>query len=221
MSWIANAEAGSSVRAKLNVLIVPISSVAISSPVEYVDIALPAGYAAFQLLINQLAFDTADNLAGAFSSDGGTTFDNDASNFDTYQASGRITKSAMDQSHNGVADVTGCDALADFRMYSAILSPDSSIRGSGTLIIDPGSASSFPTVQFKSVSVQHDPFDVVPWLVWMSSSLSYNLLATTPPTVGRRNLLRLQPQGNDDCNPPTSGELITSGQFHLFGIPSA
>src|SRR6266404_3198838 len=96
MVWIANGEAGSSVRGKLNSLSIPISSVSISSPVEYVDITLPSGYTYFVLnattitLVDGSVAPITDSLIGCFSFDGGVTFVADSINNDSYLVAGSV-----------------------------------------------------------------------------------------------------------------------------------
>jgi hypothetical protein len=54
--------------------LIPISTTTISSPVNYVDITLPAGYSAFRLVLSSLAIETGAAFWGAFSQDGGSTW---------------------------------------------------------------------------------------------------------------------------------------------------
>jgi hypothetical protein len=79
MSWISDGEAGSSVRAKLNSLMVPIGDpIVVSSPVNKVDISLPTvGYGrTFCLRFDGVRIDTGDLLGLLASPDAGATFYN-------------------------------------------------------------------------------------------------------------------------------------------------
>jgi len=63
--------------------IVSLSGGAITTPVAYIDTALPAGYAYFDLWANDIAFDIADNLVFRTSEDGGATFHTGALDYQT------------------------------------------------------------------------------------------------------------------------------------------
>lgn len=210
MSWIANAEAGSSVRAKLNSLMIPISSVTISSPVEYIDIALPSGYSDFRLTgsdiwLTDQTFAGRDFIAGAVSTDAGATFFCDSSNTDTYRNRELImTTTAGDPAYNVFDDslayiTVGNGNIFDFELW-----------------IVPGSAARGPRLRaFAAIELLNGPslaggFEIV----------ALNPAATTPPVYARVNLLRLLPYGHGDCDPPTSDETFASGHLALFGTPS-
>jgi hypothetical protein len=66
--------------------LVPISTTTISSPVNYVDLALPSGYSAFRMVVTNLvvAGGAAASPYGAFSEDGGVTWLDDWVGFVAY-----------------------------------------------------------------------------------------------------------------------------------------
>lgn len=187
-----------------------ISSVSISSPVEYVDVALPAGYSSFQLFVTGIAFDdSSEQLAAVFSADAGATFFCDTTNFDTYA----IIVDAMATSSEG-----SISPDISLTMDSIIYLTSNSItaEGLGLLSIDiyPGSASA----SFSLLSRARWTESATNAVMEINGS-ELNPEATVPPTFARADLIRILPLGNGDVDPPTSGLEMTSGTFVLLGVP--
>lgn len=190
---------------------VPISSVEISSPVSYVDIALPSGYDVFELIAVDFRMDVGDLVAFALSSDGGVTFHNGGSDYEMITV--RIVKSGSDPVE--IAGFKGSDALA-------------TVTGSTD---DGNEEEGFAAVAWGRTM----KLSIFPGATGRKASVLSFVGATTGPTAdgpqvalgraylaatGRQNAIRLQPYGNDDT-PPTSIIQLTGGTLHLFGIPSA
>jgi hypothetical protein len=89
--WITNGESGSSVRAKLNSLTRPLAAGNLISPVTELVLAAPTGYYAFKFLFGDIVvyfpgssyptLTDPDNFAIQFSFDGGSTFEQGASDY--------------------------------------------------------------------------------------------------------------------------------------------
>lgn len=218
MTWIANGESGLSVRTKLNKLAVPVASAAITSPVSYVDITLPTGYDRFELAFVGLKLSADDYVCAALSSNAGSSFIADAINFDTWAI---LQSLIYGDGANLVSDPSVTTTFNDSLIYvTGAQSKASAAFGiCGTAIIDPGSAARYAEV--ISDSVFRDAYvDTNPIIdrAWVASTIFTN--ATSPPSFGSANLMRLQPYGNGDCNPPTSNHTFTAGSYFLFGVPT-
>lgn len=187
-----------------------LASGTITDPVEFLDITLAAGYELFQLVVTGLLFDTFDYLAGAFSTDGGTTFIND-SNSDNYLFNG-ILVAGSNVAVSGFGFADGGINLSTRQIVDALrpLSLD--------MTIYPGDTTNyarvhFTTFCFHSTSVRND-------LDYIDGWGTVNPGAIIPPLPARINMIRFLPGGNDDVNPPTSGETITAGSWTLLGVPT-
>ena len=187
--WIANAEAGSSVRAKLNSLMIPIPSVPISFPVEYITIALPSGYDQIWIFWTSLQLSTSDSLLGVVSYDG-VTYVFDAVNLDSYWQFGAPVKI--------------------LRLSDAQLNV---LSGSMVVIPDTGPGLVVPAVAFiPSIGIDSGGPGTSSQV---ASGINRN--AITPPPATRITNLRIFPAGNFDY-PPTSGETFVSGSYLMFGL---
>ncbi len=186
-----------------------ISRVEVSSPVEYVDVALPAGYSSFLLLGDDVRFDTATYLAFAASADGGVNFYNDTDEFDTYKLGWEIS-----------GDVDNTMTWFDFPdAVGALTIADQAISSYTPTCFEcwlfPGSASK--SIMARSRSIVRITDGSKTRQGGYFSELNPD--ATIPPALARINFIRLLPYGNGDVDPPTSGDTITAGTLTLFGIP--
>lgn len=204
---------------------VPISSGAVSSPVDYIDVTLPSGYDLFILRHTGFKFSAADAICAALSSDGGATFHCDTTNFDTY---GQIWDQLNLSGGGGFTQFRGGSRSDNSVINSGIMDfPSVSTAGSihGSMTIYPGNSTRSPTVDWETFFHATDT-NTAPPEAGAACLDCYRLLgflnpvATSPPSLARINLIRLLPYGNGDCAPPTSGETITSGTYHLFGAPT-
>lgn len=175
---------------------VPISSVAISSPVEYVDIALPSGYSNFRIVLSMVEAPGA--LAAGFSADGGITFLSDVDNADTYSwLEHRLTM------FTGTGAVLGSQAEASYFYFGV------DAFAEGAITIWPASGN----VLVEAISTEDNGGHII------RGFARPNPLATIPP-VGPYNAIRFMAQISDeDLNNP-GPDSITAGTFHLFGIPT-
>lgn len=187
-----------------------LTSGTITTPVEYVDLTLPDGYPFFRLVFPNIIFSIGNEfLAGAFSTDGGSTFYNDHINFDTYSYAGFSVNGTPAVSPTPTWE-SPTDSLLEIGAYAG--------GGSlpyATLDFYPGGAGS----SFNAIIIANG------WASSHALSLSFsssilNPAAVISPVLARCNLIRILPYGNGDCNPPTSGETITSGSYFLWGVPT-
>ena len=210
--WIANAEAGSSVRSKLNSLTIPIASGAIASPVEYFDVALPSGYFKFLIQFADFKLSTVNHMSVAASYDGGTTFAADVTNFDTYG----LTQILFAGPDGNTTGLSGGTFFNDDSLMNVGLSYSDTLDGE--IEIFPGGASSM--FRMQTWTQESGVLSTVPQRAIDIMAFFLNPGAVVTPSNGRANLLRFLPYGNGDCNPPTSGNTITSCSWALFGIPT-
>jgi hypothetical protein len=193
---------------------VPVWSHTISTPEPYFDIDLPSdAVPPFIIIANNVSFSANDQLGLVFSTDGGVTFYCDADHFDTYgclrklsyiQSDGTVVDGALSGQKNddSVAAITGMNAGPTRRCFA-------------TIYIDPGSADHLLTGLAKNFATGTDG----ELFRKAEHGFFLNPDATIPPALGRANLVRVLPVGNED-NPPTSSHTITTGTFHLFRIPA-
>lgn len=181
----------------------PIASGSIISPVEFFDITLPDTYSVFDLVLSGFHFDSLQSLSLAMSFDGGTTFLNDAVNFDSYQSNGYYAQAGMGGSNSNpdsLCDINGSQSTTDL------------FSGFARVTIVPGSPIDFAYCISLGFSVNTADALLAQY------NFIVNPLATVTPTPARTNLVRLLPYGNGDCDPPTSGAVITSGSWTLYGV---
>jgi len=180
----------------------------ISAPVEFLDISLPSGYFEFTLVFTAFQFSANDSLALAVSQDGGSSFINDATNFDSYYCT-RIS-----QQDTALSARAGGDSLA--YLVSRSQGSSTSALASVSASINPGSATCYTSL--RSFGQMYQSTLSNGGLVLDSGVINPD--ATVSPTLARANLVRILPYGNGDCDPPTSGETIIAGSWSLFGIPA-
>lgn len=192
-----------------------LASGTITTPVEYFDLTLPLGFVSYELRLFGIDMSAVDNVAGAFSTDGGVSFFNDPTNFDTYAYAGFGEDGGK---NSGTGDFSKWgevfpDAVVSFDLSLGLTTTHYSVAAN----ILPGSASRSLSVFIEALSR----------ISSINSGMSINVVvidlnlnATQSPTFARANLLRVQPYGNGDCNPPTSGETIIAGSNFLWGIPT-
>lgn len=185
-----------------------IDSGSVSAAVEFFDVLLPAEYSRFSLKLTGFFVSAIDAIAFALSVDGGTTFYNDSINFDSY-----FSQYTLLQGGPGPTTVIGqaaTDALIAAWQYQ---DPAADIGSMINLDISPGAAGLFASMFTTALVFTESDDQAVTQgatIVWPSSG----------ELPGRVNLIRVQPYGNGDCNPPTSGETITAGSWALYGVPS-
>lgn len=195
---------------------VKLSSRVISSPVDSVDIALPTGYDSFELRIRDMRFTnpSSEELCGAWSLDGGTTFVCDIDNADTY------LPAALQMGGGGTTTFPASPSLAPSfadadSLFFMTPVPHDDVPGIINLLIEPGSASAFPVIQHTCAMAT-----VASWLnspVYMAGVSGINPDATVPAMKGRANVLRLAAYGNGDFNDYETSVQIVSGSFTLVG----
>jgi hypothetical protein len=176
-----------------------------SSPTEFVDIVLPAGYKQFKLNMRGVQYDARDTMGIAVSVDGGATFICDTGNGDSYFEQGGVSEgSTFNNIHN----------------TNALMDINQGVQGIGDnppldMIFDifPGSATE--TFRLMYMTLCHHNINGI-YSEFGAQGL--NPAATVAPTPARVNALRILPFGNGDCQPPTSGEHITAGSWSLIGV---
>lgn len=178
----------------------------ITSPVAYFDVPLPIGFNFFMLYLNQVRCSDSDSLSAAFSADGGTTFVNDSSHFDSYGYYGLSIGTSLPAAGDPILMIktNPADALMD---TSFVIEPSNS-----QFTIWPGSDASLPYLEQHTVGLHG--------VKTASATHIMNQNPTgDPPATIRYNLLRFVPNGNGDCNPPTSGHTLTVASWLLVSIP--
>jgi hypothetical protein len=181
----------------------PIFSVTITTPVEYVDIALPSTFSIFNLSVVNLVLSVDDAPYAALSPDNGATFYNDTLGFTSY-VSALYGDEVFDGGASSTVDARSDpgDSLFSFGAYTNGVGPFH-IRA----LIYPGETGAFASVLSQCSIRQPTP-----------AALACTNGSSFLTTSGRQNLMRVQPWGNGDCNPPTSGETMTAGTFLLSGV---
>lgn len=191
---------------------VALSSGVITTPVEFFDIPLPDGFQSFSLRINGFFFSAIDYLAGAFSSDGGVSFDNDTLNQDTYFQNFFVVDSLGLVGPQSMP--TGLLSLSTQQFTSDL----TTLAGSVDIEIYPGSSTTIATCYnirgFNSQSRTN------PQQSFFGGSY-YNQDATNSIVAARVDLLRILPFGNGDCDEPTSGTTLNNGYWSLSGVPNS
>lgn len=189
---------------------VHIESGTISTPVDYLDIDLPSGYAFFKLLLVAIELDSRDILAAAVSLDGGDTFKSDQIEGGTYTVHSLQAEAG---------DTVSNDAHADTLFYLGSSSQtDTEYRpGNYESAIDPGAPNRTFNVMTRAAYDKETSNVSI-----LSSDVTgfFNPAATNPVTPARITTMRVVPYGNGDINPPTSGEQFISGSYFLYGVPT-
>ncbi len=188
-----------------------------TTPVAYIDLALPVGYVSFVIQFSGIVFNVSDTIAAALSQNGGSSFINDTTNFDSYIQGGNEVYTNVLTGANSGGSVGAGDSVISFvslNVISQILNPSFGI--SSILELFPGSSTQVPNGIIRSVWERTDtsPIEVVR----TSLMFSLNPAAVVPPSKIRATTIRIQPYGNGDVNPPTSGHTITAGEIILWGV---
>lgn len=194
-----------------------IGSGKVGSPVEYLDIVLPSGYEIFVLTLSGIVIDSSvESICAAMSRDAGVTFLNDFDDgFNTYRSMRQMVFGFVGLA----ADTTLQNQAADnLIVFSGDLTEPGPVTQFARLSIEPGGAASYPVIDFYIRG--HKGSAETDRLHFTNGVATLNPAATIPPSVGRINLLRIQPYGNGSCAPPTSGVLITAGSWFLRGEPT-
>ncbi len=186
--------------------IVKIACGTIPGPLAYFALALPAGYAAFRLEIDNWRPSVRDGFAMAVSYNGGASFVNDHTNFDSY-----LTRGVQTATDGSVPIQNFEDAFIDPCGYQ---DPAAPIGTNIALDFTPGDGANYPA--FLSSASGQDVGPVLQW--WFAATTTLYPNATVLPSFGRINLIRIAPYGNGDVNPPTSGHTFTIGEYTLRGI---
>lgn len=215
MAWedINDGDSGAEVRAKINAAfrqlyggMVPVSSVTVMTPVEYVDIALPAGYTCFKLVLINIVrlFPSESNigqLTCGFSKSG--VWVSDQENLDSYQIAwlGPVAH-----------DTVVIDNFNDAIGYLDPGSGTNALYMNAEITLYPGVAGIFASLHALINSPAQTNAN-------RSGFVALNL--TKPGDEGRVDAIRLMPEyGNGDLDPPTGGGTFTAGTITLFGISS-
>jgi|SRR5262245_58815882 len=191
---------------------VRVDGAAITSAAGYFDIALPSGYVRFVVALAGFRCSPGSQaLTAALSSNAGTSFFCDATNFDTY---GQLRRAEL------LLSGTATSAEAGYESNDATITIGSN-TGSALLIsasvtIEPGSSSNPPFVEVEARCL-----DPAAGAYIFERTLNFlNPSATTAPTYARMNLIRFAPAGDGTIAPPASGNTITAGSWVLLGIPT-
>jgi hypothetical protein len=191
--------------------LVLIDSGKITAPVAFLDVTLPSGYLAFKLFFSGFSISATDEFTAAFSSDGGATFYNDNTNYDTYTVA-----------NHGYSGSGSFVLNQNYDRFDALIFLSASVSSpqvtDAELVILPGSASIPPRLFGVVSSFLHPSGTGVGQYLNVWASLSPD--AMVPPVLARVDLIHFQPWGNGDVNPPTSSETITAGSWVLFGVPA-
>ena len=180
--------------------LVPISTTTISSPVNYVDIDLPSGYAAFQLFIVNMVTPDFRALVGAFSQDGGTVWLEDFATTSTNYSNAYLRRTNVAFT-SGASDALGCLDLS----IGDIVAPFSA-----TVLIVPGSATR-AAMATTAFSVGNTAGGETPHI---GDVVSLCLVNTQ-----RVNAVRLMPDnGSTGPSAPDVLYTLTSGSFTLYGV---
>lgn len=200
---------------------VPISSGKITTAVQYLDISLPSGFDHYILRHTGWRFSAPDNISAALSTDAGTSFFCDGTNFDTY---GQLYDQLNLSFANGFSQFRGGSTTDNSLINTGIEDFPSATSGAiyGALTIYPGGTARAPVVDWESFYHGIDNAGGGVGTAMLDCYRIFGFLnhsATSAPTLGRVNTIRLLPYGNGDC-PPTSGTTIIAGSYYLFGAPA-
>jgi hypothetical protein len=209
--------------------IIRLSSGRIEAPVKWIDLTLPPGFMSYVLRYTGFLCMNAtgkpggailkpdgtlgapligDEIALALSVDGGLTFIADAKNNDSYIANGINVG-------NGIANVANSYFPTGLMVLGTDTNEVSDFGMSGEVQLFPGDPSFWFHAMTYHGSVQHDGvhgFDTQ----WVG--LNPAAKVPPPPKTSRVTTIRLLPAGNNDANPPSSGETLASGSYILWGI---
>lgn len=215
--WIANGESGSSVRAKLNSLTVPISSVSVTAPVEYLDVALPSGYSEFMLRVRGLRVSDSDMLAALVSITSGVSFYSDNLNNDTY---GQFQEKHAVNIDNSYSFSTLGTLPNDSKIYIGDMGFHDQTAGyvfNSDMQLFPGDATRGFYARIDSVQLDLATGPATDVAGWSKQIVFLNPDPTAgAPGLGRIDLIRFLPAQNVDGMTFT----IDAGTFQLSGLVS-
>ncbi len=169
----------------------------ITSSVQFFDMELPSGYTRFQLWMSGFtvtAPDPGDQIGAALRIAG--NFANDPINADTY------------------LDITLTTAfpLMFFTGQQTSIAKSAVARAGCLVDIYPGDLLNLPFIAVNYAwSANTGGLGADGQSIWV-----VNPGATIPPTPGPATLLRVLPFGLGNCNPPTSGNTIDTGDWRLY-----
>jgi hypothetical protein len=178
--------------------------------VSHLDLALPSGYSSFELSLDDWLPNSPTSIAMCFSADGGVTFFNDTTNFDTYCLGATTNQIATTGAASGAFSSQGADAALGFGVGNTLAGLP--VKTNARLTINCGSADTVPSMS----CIQWASIGGTPAAVQWEANYGYgNPAATVPFPVGAVNLLRLFPYGTGSCT--VIGGLITGGNYRLIG----
>lgn len=190
-----------------------LSQTEVTSDVDYLDLELDSAYSLFRILLYDFQIGVGDIVAFALSADGGATFLNNNVDYDSYelQIARLYTPNSTDTQVGGFK---GNDALGVFTRTS-----DDGANDTGP----PYSTEYGRTVDallFAGATGRRaSMMSTAGGTTGASSNGVFTDFGRVYASVtGRYNLIRIQPYGNGDCNPPTSGFKITGGRVLLYGV---
>lgn len=183
---------------------IPLSSGNVESVVPAIDIELPAGYVGFHLSIYNLSCTNDDDLISvAFSADGGDTFPQDLSNFDSYIMGQLKTLHSNIVNDNSVTAYGNIDSLGIFHWPTAITA-----SYFVNMHIFPGSDDKPAIVDANTALFTSG--EGFPGRT--TSMIRYR------EALGRQNMIRLLMYGDGTANPPSAFTNFSGGSWFLQGF---
>ncbi len=171
----------------------------ITSPVLFFDVMVPSGYTRFQLYFKGMTLtapNPGDNIAAAIQTvPGGFICDN--LNNDSYYDMNTATLAPL------ITITTPQTAVTAAQNFGAVALID----------IYPGDLNNWP---FVSVVYSWAAAAAAIPVVLSSITWTIDPSATIPPVLGPDTMVRVLPLGVGDCNPPTSGHTINTGDWRLY-----
>ncbi len=175
----------------------------ITTPVQFFDIGLPSGYSRFNfyftgMTVTASGMSTGDNIAAALQLNGGFVCDN--INNDSYYDMNTATTASLMTLTPPQTDIAH--------------GPD--FRAVGLIDIYPGDANNWPllTVTYSWAQPSGGLLVLQGLTGWIVNPGS----TTGPASPAPAAMLRVLPLGLGDCNPPTSGETINTGDWRLYAF---
>lgn len=184
----------------------------ITSPLELIDFVVPVGFTKFTLELIGFQLSAEDGPAFAVSLDG-TTFINDTVNADSYLGfiNNVVLQHITTTPNTGNSVQNATDATMSILPNLEI---NSKIGLDVEIDIFPGDASRL--AKFMAWSSAFDSSNNQQ-LVLSQGIGCLNPFAIIPTTPQRIVKFRMTPYGNNDMNPPTSGETFIAGSYILTG----
>jgi hypothetical protein len=177
--------------------LLPISTTTISSPVNYVDITLPAGFSAFDLVYSGVKGNADIGLTAAFSQNGGTSW---LSDYEGAYSAHRIHEFTI---VNGLGSgQSGTDAVM------TLCGGSTGLFNHGRMNINPGSAS-VPAFVHGFFCGETDDESQFRGNVYM---------AVCSLNTARVNAIRFLTANNADPNSITATDTLVAGVISLYGV---